>query len=293
MLISAFFVWSCVGDSSSTNCSPESTPSRAAVAACSGAWPPSPPLPRGVLSVVKHFGADPSGKMDSTAALQAALTAAMRNNITLFVPLGCYSVTDTLNATQPRNGRWQPVVVIGQEPPPGASRPAIMLPTKTAGFTNPHASKPLLLFVTNWCLEPGLAEGVPAAGCSSAKQNDMWEYSAYQFNQALVGVDIIIGAGNSGAIGINMNAAQGSTLENVAVYADHDALAGVAGGNGGGGSFKGVTVVGAKYGLDMRKTGAAPTVVAITLINQTCAGLLAYSSTVIATGKGSAPPSIK
>ena len=61
-----------------------------------------------------------------------------------------------------------------------------------------------------------------------------------------------------------MNAAQGSTLEDVAIFAAN-ALAGVSGGNGGGGSFKGVTVVGGLYGLDMRRTGCAPTVVATTL----------------------------
>ena len=53
-----------------------------------------------------------------------------------------------------------------------------------------------------------------------------------------------------------------------------EAMAGVAGGNGGGGSYKGVTVVGAKYGLDTRETGSSPTYVSITLINQSCAGVL-------------------
>ena len=57
------------------------------------------------------------------------------------------------------------------------------------------------------------------------------------------------------------------------VYAAADALAGVAGGNGGGGSFKGVTVIGAKFGLDSRKTGDAATYVAITLLNQSTLGV--------------------
>ena len=35
---------------------------------------------------------------DSTAALQTAITAARTDNVTLFVPLGCYRVTDTLDA---------------------------------------------------------------------------------------------------------------------------------------------------------------------------------------------------
>lgn len=83
-----------------------------------------------------------------------------------------------------------------------------------------------------------------------------------------------------------MNAAQGTTLEDVTVYAaGSGALAGVAGGNGGGGSYKGVTVIGARYGLDTRETGDSATYVAVTLINQSCAGVLQGSgSTVTMTG---------
>eukprot|EP00756_Hemistasia_phaeocysticola_P059852 Hpha_TRINITY_DN36842_c0_g1::TRINITY_DN36842_c0_g1_i1::g.139820::m.139820 len=87
-------------------------------------------LPRGVVSVVEEFGADPSGKEDSTEALQTALRAARTQNVTLFVPLGCYSVTDTLNATEPRNGRWQPIVIVGQRGLSG-ERPALVLPPAT------------------------------------------------------------------------------------------------------------------------------------------------------------------
>lgn len=52
--------------------------------------PPPPPLPRGVLSVVEHFGADPTGKADATASLQQAVVTARTHNITLFMPFGCY-----------------------------------------------------------------------------------------------------------------------------------------------------------------------------------------------------------
>jgi hypothetical protein len=59
-------------------------------------------MPEGVLDVVAHFGADPSGSTDSTAALQSALTAARVRNATLYLPLGCYRVRETLNATEVR-----------------------------------------------------------------------------------------------------------------------------------------------------------------------------------------------
>jgi hypothetical protein len=41
-----------------------------------------------------------------------------------------------------------------------------------------------------------------------------------------------------------------------------------------------VTVVGAKYGLDTRETGSSPTYVSITLINQTCAGVLVSATSL-------------
>ena len=76
--------------------------------------PSLPPITRQLATTVgaaiirpSDFGADPTGVRDSTAELQRALTAARTQNTTLFVPLGCYTVTDTLNATAPRNGRWQ------------------------------------------------------------------------------------------------------------------------------------------------------------------------------------------
>ena len=210
-----------------------------AIPQCATASTPPPPttFPLGVVSVV-DFGADPTGAKDSTAALQRAMTVARTDNVTLFMPLGCYAVTDTLNATEPRNGRWQPVVVVGQTVPASwGHRPTLFLPRSTSGFGGP-APKPLLLFATNWCLEPGPAEAAAATGCASADFQEDWKSSAYQFNQVLQGVDLVLMGGNLGAIGIDMNAAQGSTLEDVAIFAPPDALAGVAGGNGGDGGFE-------------------------------------------------------
>ena len=71
-----------------------------------------------------------------------------------------------------------------------------------------------------------------------------------------------------------MLAAQGSTMQDVSIYAAPDALAGVYGGNGGGGSFVGVTVVGARFGFDIRSSAGYATVVASTAINSSCAGVI-------------------
>ena len=46
---------------------------------------------------------------------------------------------------------------------------------------------------------------------------------------------------------------QGAALHDVTIRLAADTSAGVAGGNGGGGSFVGVTVIGGKYGIDVRQ----------------------------------------
>ena len=95
-----------------------------------------------------------------------------------------HRVSDTVNATESRNGRWQPVVVIGQIPTPlWPRRPAIVLAPSTAGFNDPSVAKPVLLFITNWCLEPGPGENILAKGCDAVTQpSHDWHSSAYQVN---------------------------------------------------------------------------------------------------------------
>ena len=99
--------------------------------------------------------------------------AAIVKNITLFIPLGCYTVTKTLTAAQPRNGRWQPVVIVGQVPDVqdgGGYRPVLVLPPSTPGFRDSKQATPVLFFVTNWCLEPGADRDAPAKGCNTSAQ---------------------------------------------------------------------------------------------------------------------------
>ena len=247
------------------------------------------PLPHGVVSATA-FGADPTGVRDSTAALQRAITAARTHNLTIFLPLGCFRVTDTLNATEPRNGRWQPVVVVGQRVAPGARRPTLWLPPRTPGFGDGGgAGKALLSFRCDWCLAPGPAPNKAAEGgggrfhhCSadgSSFSND----HGYNFNQILQSVDVLLGEGNPQAIGVNMPGAQGSAINDVSVFAAPDALAGVAGGNVGG-SFARLTVIGARFGLDMRSSGA-PNLVGVSAVNNSCAGVVFDGgSTLTATG---------
>lgn len=87
-------------------------------------------------------------------------------------------------------------------------------------------------------------------------------------------IDIVVGHGNPAAVGARMRGAQGSSLEDVAVYASNDTFAGVSGCSGSGGAHSNITVVGARFGIDARDTQPAPTLSNIRLFNQTCASLI-------------------
>lgn len=235
-----------------------------------GALPSHAVLPRGVVSV-EDFGADATGDADSTAAFKDALTFARTDNVTLFVPLGCYVITDTLRAVEPRDGRWQPTQIVGERSAPGGRRPAFVLPPNTAGFTSRSEYKPMMSFWTNWCLAHG-----PEA---EVFYDDEWcgdshSMSPWLFNMVVQDLDFVIGEGNFGAVGLYMVGAQGSTIQDITVFAGRDGLAGVAGGNGGGGVFAGITVVGGRFGLDARVTDGSATYTSMTLVNQSCAGML-------------------
>ena len=239
-------------------------------------------LPRGVVAVT---GADPTGTVDSTDAFQHAITTARTQNITLWVPLGCYRITRTLEAVAPRNGRWQPTVIVGEIDRSSSHgdddvplRPTLWLPPRTPLFSVAAGASalPLISFTCNWCLAPGAATNgtaVPPCNAESVNRN----FAPYNFNHILQGVDVELGAGNGRAVGVQMRAAQGAALQDVTVRAAPDAFAGVAGGNGGGGSFVRVRVVGARYGIDVRRAQGTPTMVATTLLNQSCAALLVGS----------------
>ena len=165
------------------------------IAAFSPSSTPHQDLPSGVRNAATEFGADPTGQTDSTRALQTAIDAAQTQNFTIFLPVGCYVVTDMLNATEPRNGRWQPVVIDGERTNSsrGSSsnysaalagmKATFVLPKSTASFGGPHVARTLLSFQTDWCLAPGGKLGVRADGCVAGQHQKM---PPYNFNQVCV-----------------------------------------------------------------------------------------------------------
>ena len=157
------------------------------------------------------FSADPTAKRDSTAALQAAIDAGYRHNMTVFLPHGVYRVTNTLNCSQTWDGTWFPPfrvgshVLVGETPREDGVRPTLWLPPDTPGFGNRSAGKIVLFF---WHQD---AAAWPASEPKTQPMNNI--------NQVLQGIDIRIGAGNYGAVGVRHRGAQGSSLEDVTVWA--------------------------------------------------------------------------
>ena len=127
---------------------------------------------RGVDGVVDvttaPFNADPTGETDATGALQSAISYALSERVTVFLPLGVYRVTDTLNLTC--YNRSNDAIVVGEtlgsraanvarlrtvapvvypqlEPFHQHSRPVLFLPPKTAGYGDPEHPRYLVFFL--------------------------------------------------------------------------------------------------------------------------------------------------
>jgi len=204
------------------------------------------------------FGADPGGIRDSTEAIQKAVDYARERQLVCLFPPGEYLVSDTIVCEQYRplrsptrrvGDRNHPCVLMGMEIE--GRRPCLVLSPGSKGFDNAEHPKPVIYF---W-----------AAGNGEEMPLDQPQPNI-SMNQMIVGIDLRLGK-NPGAIGISHRAAQGSGIQDCIIDA-RGAYCGVEGGAGSGGSHAGITVIGGRYGLDLRGTQPAATVVGVTLIGQ-------------------------
>ncbi|MHB1158344.1 MAG: glycosyl hydrolase family 28-related protein [Phycisphaerales bacterium] len=214
------------------------------------------------------FHADPTGRYDSTAALQQAITFARDRQMVCYLPLGTYRVSDTLECVQNtyrrQNGKIlndasAPVVMLGSRAGGVKDgrpvRPTILLADNAPGYNDPEHPKYVVHF---WARSPD-NPGRPEPNIS--------------MNQLFIGIDITIGKGNGGAVGIRHRCAEGSGIQDCTVNAG-DGLTGIEGGAGSGGMHANITVIGGKYGLDLRQTQPVPTIAGVTLIGQRDAAIL-------------------
>ncbi len=214
------------------------------------------------------FSADPTGRKDSTEAIQRAIVYARDHQMVCFFPPGEYLVSDTLECRQYRpltaggtrrkGTREYPCVLVGSRRGP---RPRIVLAPNSPGFSDPSKPKYVIHF---WA--PGTGREVPL---DQPQPN-------INMNQMLIGIDIVIGPGNPGAVGVRHRCAQGSGVQDCTIDARHG-YCGLEGGAGSGGSHVNVTVIGGRIGMDLRETQPAPTLVGCTLIGQTEVPLISAS----------------
>lgn len=228
------------------------------------------------------FNADPSGSADSTKAVQSAVDFARDNQMACYFPAGTYRISDTIECLQKitvrENGRISsgdgiPCILIGA----AGKRPALFLAPNSPGFTDPNSRKIVLHIVNcNTALEikPELGPLHPQANIS--------------YNQMVRGIDVIIGEGNAGAIGVRMQAAEGSSIQDMTIDATHGHT-GMQGATASGGSHHGITVIGGRVGIDTRGfppqfetnsfgTQPGPTMSRVTLIGQTETPAIVYST---------------
>ncbi len=228
-----------------------------------------PLLEKGYLDVLHYDGwngnpVDPTGTRDSTLAIQKAIEDARVHTLVLLFPPGTYLVSNTLSAGQRaisyqgklRGTFTVNTVLMGK---PGAPRPVLKLRDSAPGFGKAAVLKPL---VHLWAEDPNNpVKGAPRPN----------EGNASGFNQVFRGIDLDLGKGNPGAVGIFFAAAEGSVLEDVTIRAAGAAI-GVMGLPGRGMTTRNLRVVGGRIGIRAYTT-PSPVLIGIRLEFQEQAAL--------------------
>ncbi len=201
---------------------------------------------------VTLYGADPTGKRDSTAQIQKAIDDAYHHSLICFFPPGTYLVSKQLKIVQrsiwiESIHRWKKMtsyanLLMGSRSGP---RPILKLVDRSPVFSNEKIPRPLLKFTSERADRAKPSYSHPPHDTNQPNIN---------FNQLFKGIDIDLGVGNPGAVGLDIMSAQGTTIEDVLVKAK-GAFAGFSGGSGAGGAWFNVEVQGGKYGLLMNFSG--------------------------------------
>jgi hypothetical protein len=240
--------------------------------------------PRSFIGVVdvssQPFNADITGKNVSTQAIQNAVDFCYLYSCTVYFPVGNYLVDNTINMTQLQDlavegvvfeagdlSRYYNYVLRGEvlNMTETNQRKALGLPTRATivlspssiGFTDVFTLKAVI-----WSISLGSVNG-----STYVNMDDI------NYCNVVQSIDVVIGSGNFGAVGLRFRGAQGTSLEDVAVYTGEGAI-GVHGLGGSGGTHSNLTIIGGRFGIDGRVAQPAPTLNAIRIINSTCAGLV-------------------
>lgn len=223
------------------------------------------------------FFAVGDGITDDTAALQNAVNFARDNQMVCFIPEGEYLISDTIklrhgvylrtNKTGLLHFDNMPCSVVGSST---GQRPKIILKENSNGFSDSQNVRYMFEYVTYDITKTDNLVTIDKKG----NGNNML------MNSVIKNIDFEIGSGNSGAVAIYMNSAEGSVLQDVSINAING-YAGVYGAGGNGGMWGNLRVEGGIIGILFPSwTVPGPTMAGITLVNQ-------QSTAISAQGRGS------
>lgn len=188
---------------------------------------------------VEAFGAAGDGVADDTAAIQAAIDRIQETvgQGIVFVPQGRYRLTRTLHV-------WPSIRLIGY----GATRPVFVLGANTPGFQDRDAERQMVFFAGS--RPPAFGGRLPAgapppsapAGPPPVRPPDA---SPGTFYSAMSNIDIEIGEGNAGAVGVRGTYAQHCFLSHM----EFRTGPGIAGVHDTGNVMENVRFIGGQYGI--------------------------------------------
>jgi hypothetical protein len=186
--------------------------------------------PKAIYLTPDTFPVHADGVADDTEALQAAINKAQETGGEgiVFVPSGRYRVTTTVYV-------WGGIRIIGY----GEKRPVLVLAANTPGYTDAAQEKYMVFFSGN---RPGSGRGGGRGGALGSTPQDA---GAGTFYSAMSNVDIEIGDGDAGAVGVRGRYAQHSFL----AHMDFRIGAGLAGVHDTGNVMEDVHFHGGEYGI--------------------------------------------
>jgi sugar lactone lactonase YvrE len=192
---------------------------------------------------VEASGARGDGLTDDTAALQQAIDTVQQTTVQgiVFVREGRYRLTRTLNV-------WPSIRLIGY----GAARPVFVLAPNAPGYQDPNNENYLVFFAGS---RPGAqrGRGAPPTGAAPAAGRGRGEPAGGRppdsnpgtFYSAMSNIDIEIGDGNPGAVGVRGTYAQHCFL----AHMDFRIGSGLAGVHDTGNVMEDVRFFGGRYGI--------------------------------------------